>query len=62
MERVAKPENDDTLEKRIQENIAKWQLIDNPIAPLSDEQKEVLYNLSDLVKDEYTLKPNVVHF
>lgn len=60
---------DDNLEKRIQENIAKWQLIDNPIASLSDKQKDVLYALSDLANEEYTLKPfkvdkneeNIIH-
>lgn len=55
-----KIDTSDSLEKRIEENVAKWQLIDNPIAPLTDKQKDVSYSLSDLVKDVYKLKPFVV--
>lgn len=59
MERT-KIDSCDSLEKKIEENVAKWQLIDNPIAALTDKQKDALYMLSDLVKEEYTLKPFAV--
>ncbi|XP_018331497.1 conserved oligomeric Golgi complex subunit 3 isoform X2 [Agrilus planipennis] len=40
-------------EKAIQDNITKWQAPTSPLAPLSEEELDIVYQISDLIKEEY---------
>lgn len=48
----------DPKETEIQENIAKWQATDDPLAPLTDEQLDLIYELSDIVSATYNKPEN----
>ncbi|VEN50012.1 unnamed protein product [Callosobruchus maculatus] len=43
----------DSKEHKILENLAKWQDSDDPLAPLSKDQMEAVYELGDLVSSLY---------
>lgn len=43
----------DSRDSKIQENLAKWQASDEPLAPLTEEQLDLVYELSDIVSDTY---------
>ncbi|XP_044746128.1 conserved oligomeric Golgi complex subunit 3 [Coccinella septempunctata] len=43
----------DPTEDLIQENIAKWQSPSNPLAPLNEEQQDLIYQLEDIIKENY---------
>ncbi|KAJ8933260.1 hypothetical protein NQ318_017798 [Aromia moschata] len=45
--------NTDTKESRVLENISKWQSTNDPLAPLNDNQMDLVYEISDLVKHIY---------
>lgn len=45
---------DDNFELNIQENIVKWQAVDKALAPLTEDQMVLLYQLEDSVKEEFT--------
>ncbi|XP_072394183.1 conserved oligomeric Golgi complex subunit 3 [Diabrotica undecimpunctata] len=47
-------------ELKIQENIVKWQAADDPLAPLSSEQLEVIYELGDLISNKSKKVPEVI--
>ncbi|CAG9860141.1 unnamed protein product [Phyllotreta striolata] len=38
---------------KIQENIAKWQSVNEPLAPLSEQQLNIIYELGDIVSNLY---------
>lgn len=38
---------------KIQQNITNWQTSNDPLAPLTDQQLDIIYEISDLVKDLY---------
>lgn len=42
-----------SIEAQVQENIANWQTSTNPLAPLSDEQLDLIYEVADKVKELY---------
>lgn len=44
----------------IMENIAKWQSTTNPLAPLTDEQLDLVYQMEDIVNEEYYKKSDIV--
>ncbi|XP_022915203.2 conserved oligomeric Golgi complex subunit 3 [Onthophagus taurus] len=48
---------DVSLEQIIQKNIAKWQDAENPLAPLTDSQWDILYQMEDVVKQLYYQQP-----
>lgn len=43
----------------VEDNIAKWQSENNPLAPLSEDQLDVIYELKDLIEVNYFFKPEV---
>ncbi|KAL3288372.1 hypothetical protein HHI36_002820 [Cryptolaemus montrouzieri] len=43
----------DSNEAQIQENIANWQAPINPLAPLTEDQLDLVYQLEDIIKAEY---------
>ncbi|KAJ8962991.1 hypothetical protein NQ314_005630, partial [Rhamnusium bicolor] len=43
----------DAKESKVQENIANWQSTDDPLAPLSDDQIDLVYEISDIVVSLY---------
>lgn len=43
----------DANEAKIQQNITNWQASNDPLAPLTDQQLDIVYEISDLVKDLY---------
>ncbi|XP_023014719.2 conserved oligomeric Golgi complex subunit 3 [Leptinotarsa decemlineata] len=43
-----------TKESRVQENLAKWQSSEDPLAPLTEEQMELVYEMGDLVSNLYS--------
>lgn len=70
MIRQGTEQKNDSKEARIQENIAKWQEANNPLAPLTEEQLDLIYELGDIVALTYNkpeeipiseLEPNEVH-
>lgn len=50
---TAKNGAEDDREKQIQENVTKWQSAEDPLAPLDEEQKDLIYELSDIVHSLY---------
>ncbi|CAH1159692.1 unnamed protein product [Phaedon cochleariae] len=44
----------DIKESKVQENLAKWQSTTDPLAPLSEEQMDLVYEMGDLVSSMYT--------
>ncbi|XP_066246972.1 conserved oligomeric Golgi complex subunit 3 [Euwallacea similis] len=44
---------EDPKDKQIQENLARWQSTDDPLAPLSEKQKDLLYELKNRVNSLY---------
>ncbi|RZC32038.1 conserved oligomeric Golgi complex subunit 3 [Asbolus verrucosus] len=53
MNRFSNP-NEDKVDIQIQQNITNWQSNTNPLAPLSDEQLDIIYQVGDLIKNEST--------
>lgn len=41
---------EESTEQLVQRNIAKWQDVENPLAPLSDEQMDIIYHIEDTVQ------------
>ncbi|CAG9766598.1 unnamed protein product [Ceutorhynchus assimilis] len=44
---------EDPIDKQIQDNVAKWQSSDDPLAPLNDEQLDLIYEIGDVVNSLY---------
>lgn len=42
-----------------EDNIAKWQSENNPLAPLSEKQLDIIYELKDVIEEKYFFKPEV---
>ncbi|KAK4871742.1 hypothetical protein RN001_015866 [Aquatica leii] len=40
-------------QRKIQENLANWQLGDNPLTEISDAQVDLIYHIKDLIEDYY---------
>ncbi|KRT79928.1 hypothetical protein AMK59_7092, partial [Oryctes borbonicus] len=41
---------EDTTEQIVQKNIAKWQDVNRPLAPLTEEQMDIVYQIEDSIK------------
>lgn len=41
---------EESTEQLVQRNIAKWQDVENPLAPLSEEQMDIIYHIEDTVQ------------
>lgn len=54
MSRLQQESVENRKEHKIQENIAKWQSVEDPLAPLSEQQLDVIYELGDLVSNLYS--------
>lgn len=37
-------------EQIVQKNIAKWQDVESPLAPLNDEEMDIIYQIEDAIK------------
>lgn len=44
----------DAKESKVQENIANWQSANNPLAPLSEDQIDLIYEVGDIVANLYS--------
>ncbi|XP_044261076.1 conserved oligomeric Golgi complex subunit 3 [Tribolium madens] len=51
MQRTTNP-NEDKVDLQIQQNVTNWQSTNNSLAPLSDEQLDIIYQVGDLIKSE----------
>lgn len=50
---AAKPSSEDPVEKQVLDNLAKWHSSDAPLAPLTEEQVELVYELGDIAASIY---------
>lgn len=57
---ISKPLAEDPIDKQIQDNVANWQASENPLAPLDEEQIELVYELGDIVSSLYSKDDAVV--
>lgn len=48
--------NEDKIDLQIQQNVTNWQSNSNPLAPLSDEQLDLVYQVGDLIKSQVGAK------
>jgi hypothetical protein len=53
MNRLANP-NEDKVDLQIQQNVTNWQANNNPLAPLRDEQLDIIYQVGDLIKNQFS--------
>jgi len=53
MENIRPANTEDNVEQKIQINIAQWQAIDNPLATLTEEQMDTIYQIKDLTQNVY---------
>lgn len=44
---------EESTDRIIQRNIAKWQDVENPLAPLSEQQMDIIYQIEDSVKSMF---------
>lgn len=51
---TSKASIEDPVDKQIQENVANWQSSNNPLAPLKEEQTELIYELGDIISSLYS--------
>lgn len=46
-------ETNDVIDRKVQENLAKWQSTDKPLAPLNDSKLELIYQMREALNDKY---------
>ncbi|XP_017774567.1 PREDICTED: conserved oligomeric Golgi complex subunit 3 [Nicrophorus vespilloides] len=46
-------ETNDEIDRKVQENLAQWQAVESPLAPLSNEELELIYKMRETLQKEY---------